>query len=111
MQTTLTSFWETLSWIISGIPEAIKNDLLFPTRSRSIEEQVVEKSRRRESAIQSQQDRLIYHVRKDKDLRRVIREQADLIKKLVKEKNNLKTKVRSLERENSDLRSRLKRSR
>jgi len=108
MQTTLIAIWETLSWIISGIPEAFKNDLLSPPKSRSLEDQIVEKSKRQSSTIQSQHDNLIYHVRTEKELRRVIREQSDLIEKQAKEIQALKAKIRSLERENDDQRSRPK---
>jgi len=107
----MEEIFTTLLWIGAGVPEAIMHDLLFPTDSRSVEEKVVENARRSKATIQNQHDRLIYHVRTDKEKSDVIRYQADLLQKKDKEIRDLKARIRSLERENSDLRSRSKRRR
>jgi hypothetical protein len=86
-----------LSWVIIDIPAAIKNDLLFPPKPRSIEEQLVDKSRRQGSMIRSQQDSLSYHARKNQELSRELREKDALLEQKDKENKALKDRVYLLE--------------
>ena len=105
------SVCKTLVWIVTGVPVAIKNEISSSHKSRSVEEQVVDKIKRQSSTIQNLQDWVTYHLRNVRDLRYENNELKDFIEKLVKENQTLKNRVRSLERENFDLRSRSKRSR
>ena len=111
MGAIITSVWDTLLWIFNGTPEAIMNEFKSSHKSLSPEDQIVEKTKRQSSTIQSQQDRMIYQVSKISEQSRVIRELKDLIQKKDKEIYDLKNRIRSLEIEIFELRSRLKRTR
>ena len=100
MQDIITSIWDTLFWIITGVPVAIKNELLSSSKPRTIEEQIVDKSHRQSSMIQSQQDSLVYHVRVNRDLRSENYELKALLEQRDKTIKALEAKVRSLEIEN-----------
>ena len=94
MQTNPTSVWETLLWIIYGVPEALWNQFFPSPNSRSVEEQVVVNARRSKATIQSQQDRLVYKVRKEKELHRIINEQADRLREKDKTIRELNDRLR-----------------
>ena len=94
MQTIPTLVWENLLWLIYGVPDELWN-IFFPSpKLRSVEEQVVEKIKRQSSTIQNQQDRLVYKVRNEKELHRIINEQADRLRKKDKEIRDLNDRLR-----------------
>ena len=93
----VSSIWDSFSWIVTDIPAAIKNDLLFPHQPRSPEELIISKVRGQNSLIQNQQDRLTYQTGVIQEQSRGIRNLETLLIRKDMEIKNLKGTIQSLE--------------
>ena len=88
---------EELSALIIKIFKAIKDDLIFPVESRSMEEQVVSKVRGQRSMIISQEDQICSQTRIIQAQGREIVTLNDLLAQKDKEIDRLNQRVKSLE--------------
>jgi hypothetical protein len=97
MREIVSTVGDALSLILTSIPSAIKNNLLFPPKHQSFQERIISKVKRQSSMIISQQDRLIYQVGRIQEQNRRIRELEDLVSQKDNEIKNLKRDKQSLE--------------
>lgn len=97
MRDIIPSVLDNLSGIGISVIKSIKEDLLSPPQTHSLEEQLYFKNRRQNSLIQSQQDRINYQAGVVEDQSRGIRDRDDLLVQKDKEIRNLKETIRSLE--------------
>ena len=88
---------EELSALIIGIFQSIRDDLLFPVESRSMEEQVVSKVRGQRSMIISQEDQIGSQTRIIQAQGREIATLNDLLAQKDKEIERLNQRIKSLE--------------
>ena len=88
---------EELSALIIKIFQSIKDDLIFPRESRSMEEQVVSKVRGQRSMIISQEDQICSQTRIIQAQAREIAILNDLLAQKDKEIERLSQRIKSLE--------------
>jgi DNA anti-recombination protein RmuC len=90
---TCTAF----SGILSAIPRSIKNDLLFPPRRKTLEQQLQAKVKHLYSTVRRQQDELINLVGNNQSLSRENKELRDYLAQRDAEIKRLKEYIGSLE--------------
>lgn len=88
---------EELSALIIRIFKSIKDDLIFPTESRSMEEQVVSKVRGQRSMLIRQEDEICSQTRVIQAQGREIATLNDLLAQKDKEIERLNQRIKSLE--------------
>jgi predicted RNase H-like nuclease (RuvC/YqgF family) len=88
---------EELSALIVKIFKSIKDDLIFPIETRSMEEQVVSKVRNQRSMIINQEDQICSQTRVIQAQAREIAGLNDLLARKDKEIERLNQRIKSLE--------------
>jgi hypothetical protein len=93
----ISTIWDSFAMILIAIPTAIKNDLFFPNKPRTREEQFISKMKGQRTMIISLQDRLSYQNGVIQVQSRRIRDLEDLNIQKDKEIKDLNVTIQSLE--------------
>ena len=98
-------------WIADGFFTSLRDDLFFPSRPKTIEEQISLKIRGLYSSIRLKDDTISYQQGRLQEKDYESRDLGQLLSRKEKELSDLKVYVRSLERQLQDERTRNRRKR